>query len=1137
MESVRETQASVPNGPNGQIVGREADIAQLERCLNTALDGERQLVFVTGEPGIGKTTLVETFLASLPPRQDLRLGHGQCIEQYGAGEAYLPILEAINRLSQGSGGERLIEVLRQHAPTWLVQLPSLVEEADREALQRQVQGSTQERMLREMAEALVALTAEHGLVLVLEDLHWSDVSTLELLAYLARRQEPARLCIIGTYRAAEVRAHNSPLKGIVQELQARSLCQELPLTPLSEAAIAAYVTYRLGRVPTSGTLPDMIYHRTEGNPLFMVTTVDYLTRQGLLVEEAGGWTFKDTSEDAAHWVPEDLRQLIEKQIDSLPTDTQHLLEVGSVVGMEFSVAAVAAGLTMEVEGIETQCSRLARQGHFLQEHGLEEWPDGTLGGRYRFLHALYQNVLYDRLSRATQVRLHRQVGSCKETAYGERAHDIAAELAVHFEQGRVYPKAVQCHYQAGKNAVRRHAHVEAIEHFQTGLSFVEFLTDAQEGARQELVLQSALGSSLMLVRGYAVDEIEQIYLRVRELSQQLGDPIQLFRGQYGLATYYLIRAQYQTAAELADQLLLLGDQLGDLGLRVMARQMAGLIAFCVGELATAQTHLTQALRLYDPERHSGLLAIATYCRDYVALTSWFQGHPDRAVQQAHEALQLTQDQADLHALSVARSWAAGVHILCRQGGAAQAQLQLAFSLSQTQAFAFMATWQTILHSAARTMQGASAEGVAGLHTGLTACDKTGIYQFRSWFLVFLAEAYRGNGQPQEALRALEEALVFMQDTGERIFEAELHRLKGELLRAQESKSRKSKVKSQAEAEACFQQALAIARRQAAKSWELRAATSLGRLWQEQGKTDEARQLLEEIYSWFTEGFETQDLQDAEALLKSLGSQIERKVLPTPAESLPQAFAAPPDEKTLPLLDTLPTRQPHVYAASSTKPTISAAADSSVAEPSAAETSAAESIFRQEGEYWTVAFEGQVSRVKDVRGMHYLAQLLSHPSEEFHVLALAGEGQPQNVAAGTQRSAAVENESFQQGFTDGGDVLDPEARGAYRKRMQELQAELEEAHEFNDLGRIERLQEELDFLSQELSLAVGLGGRARKTNSPADRARSAVSKSIRTALRRIAKSHPPLGDYLRHTVRTGMFCRYAPDPRASFTWHS
>jgi predicted ATPase len=450
--------------------------------------------------------------------------HGQCIEHYGPGEAYLPLLDALGRRCRSADGERVVAGLRQHAPMWLVQLPAFIAPEERGALQRQVQGAARERMLRELTEALEALTAEHPLVLWLEDLQWSDVSTLDWLAFEARRKEPARLLVIGTYRPVEMFSDGHPLKNHVQELMAHHLCAELALGPLSEADIEKYLTARLsfpsplmGEGQGKGEMPRFLYslahtlhQRTAGNPLFLVSTVDDLVTQGVLTQTNGEWTLR--GELGALSIPETICQLVARQRERLQLEDQRVLAAASVAGMEFSAAAVAAALTMDTTVVERHCERLAERQHFLRRVGIEEWPDGTLAARYTFLHALYQQLWHERVTPTQLQHHHLQIGQRKERAYGDRAGEIAAELAVHFEQGQDYGKAVRYLQQAGQRAVQRSANVEAIAHFTKGLELLKTLPDTPERPQQELTLQIALGAPLAATKGQAAPEVASVYL-------------------------------------------------------------------------------------------------------------------------------------------------------------------------------------------------------------------------------------------------------------------------------------------------------------------------------------------------------------------------------------------------------------------------------------------------------------------------------------------------------------------------------------------------------------------------------------------------------------------------------------------------
>jgi len=454
---------------HGPIVEREVDIAYLHQCLNKIWSGARQVVFVTGEAGLGKTTVVETFVTEAGQRGDLWIGRGQCVEHYGAGEAYMPVLEALEQLCHTPGGQDLVAFLAHQAPTWQVQMPWLLSATDLDRLQRSTLGTTRERMLREMARALEILSVEKPLVLVLEDLHWSDYATLDLLAVLARRQESGRLLVLGTYRPEEVLGKEHPLATLTQELRLHAHSQELPLTLLTKAAVRAYLTARLPGAAITDELAQCIHQRTEGNPLFMVNMVDYVVAQDMPSALGGSRNQPVSLAEAAHGMPESLRQMLEHRFDRLRPEEQGVLEVGSVVGNEFAAAVVAAGLGGDVEQIEAWCEGLARRGQWLRSRGHSVWPDGTVSARYDFIHALYQEAVYNRIPAARRLRLHWRIGERLVAGYGEQARALAAELVVHFEQGREYGRAAHYCQQAAENALQRYVYREVITYFTRGL--------------------------------------------------------------------------------------------------------------------------------------------------------------------------------------------------------------------------------------------------------------------------------------------------------------------------------------------------------------------------------------------------------------------------------------------------------------------------------------------------------------------------------------------------------------------------------------------------------------------------------------------------------------------------------------------
>ena len=452
------------------LLGRDAELRTLCGCLERTLRGERQTVFVTGEPGIGKTTLVNALLEQAAAVPAVWIARGQCLEHYGAGEAYLPVLDGMSRLARTPPrGARVVDLLRRHAPAWLLELPSLLPVVEREALRSHLAGPTRERMLREMAEAMEAMSAESPLILVLEDLHWSDYSTLDLIAFLGRRRDPARLLVIGTYRPVDVILSEHPLKAVKRELQAHGLCRELPLEYLTEEAVVQFLAARFPGHHLPPRLARLIHRRTEGNPLFMVNLVEYLVFEQVIARSGDGWQLRGGFSEIESGIPENVRQLIEKQIERLGPDERTVLEGASVVGLECSSVAIGAGLDQPTDRVEERCEALVRRHQFLSPARIVELPDGTITPRYKFTHVLYLEVPYRLLPAMRRSQIHLRIGHSGEAIYGDRVGEIAAELAMHFEQGHDNARAVKYLLMAAENAAHRCAHHEAEALVQRGL--------------------------------------------------------------------------------------------------------------------------------------------------------------------------------------------------------------------------------------------------------------------------------------------------------------------------------------------------------------------------------------------------------------------------------------------------------------------------------------------------------------------------------------------------------------------------------------------------------------------------------------------------------------------------------------------
>ncbi|MGE0823151.1 MAG: tetratricopeptide repeat protein, partial [Candidatus Binatia bacterium] len=638
------------------------------------------------------------------------------------------------------------------------------------------------------------------------------------------------------------------------------------------------------------SLAQAIHRRTDGNPLFMVNVVDTLMAEGVLTDINGLGDSESTLVQATVALPENLRQLIEQQIEQLTPDERRVLEVASVVGMEFSAATVAAGLEHPEEAVEEQCAELARRGHFLDRSGNSEWPDGTLTTCFRFQHALYPEVLYERLSAGRRVKVHRAIGEREEQGYGERARERAAELAAHFERGRDYHKAVQYLQQAGETAVRRSAHQEAISLLTHGLELLQLLPDSPERTQQEIALQLVLSMSLAFVEGYGAPAVEKACLRALDLGRQLGETPQIVPALTKLSVLYCVQGKLQTAREMAERALLVAKKGTDHAALLMAHHALGSLLFFPGEFIHAREHLEQALALYDPQQHHHSIALfweadlGVSCLSRLSQNLWILGYPDQALQSIHAAFNLAQELSHPMSLAYPLGFAATVHLHRREAQAAQEHAEAEMAFAREHGLFFYVAEGTLLRARALTVQGREEEGLAQLRQILAALLATGAEVIRPVILAWIADTHRRLSQIEEGLAALAEAWAVVDKIGPYFAEGQLYRLKGELTLAREVKSQRAKVKNkksehtdprplnpdpQGEAGACFLKAIEIARRQHAKSFELQATMSLARLWQQQGKKTEARHMLADIYNWFTEGFDTKDLQEAKGLLEEL----------------------------------------------------------------------------------------------------------------------------------------------------------------------------------------------------------------------------------------------------------------------------
>jgi DNA-binding winged helix-turn-helix (wHTH) protein/tetratricopeptide (TPR) repeat protein len=835
------------------IVGRAHDLAALRAAFEQAAGGALRIVFVTGEGGIGKTTVVEHFVGTIEGAQVAR---GQCLEQYGGGEAYLPVLEAIGRLARNDTTGEVARIVGLHAPSWIPRLPAL-------ETGRAVPTARPAQMLREMADALEVLTRDRALVLLLEDLQWSDPSTVELIAYLARRTETARLLLIGTLRPADC-PDEHPVRRVRHDLRASSPFEELALTPLSPGDVQAYVDARFGRAPRDQLrrLATHVHERTDGNALFMVDMVNDLVAQETLVWRDGRWHVQGSLTQATSRTPAGLRELIGHRLQRFTPDMRAALEVASVAGDEFAIVGVAATLQEAPEKVEELFEKLAAQDMLIGDAGVTETPDGTITGRYRFLHALYRHVLYEGIGAARRMRLHRAIGLREETTAS------AAELAMHFERAGDHVRALVHHERAGTAALERHAAHEAAGHFGAALDALAHQPALPDRAERELDLVLSRATLLMTTRGYGAAETEQEFTRARALCDTLAASGRVLPVLRGLISYRQVRAELATAHELGELLLRCAVN-PDAGraARVQAHYGHGVTLYHLGSFEAARAHFEQALAEYDPATHGEHIRVyggydpGVACSMWLGWTFALLGRLEEAAVRVREGVDLARRLAHPFSLAWAHCGSSTLKLIYGDHLAAAVAASQAERLAEEHGFPYVLGVAMANRGWAVIRQGNLATGIPLLRDAIAAIDATGAALVRPQYLGMLAAADAIEGRFEVAAARIDEALAEMERSGERLHE--VHLLIG--------KSRLAAGDDDA-VEALLRRAVDVARRQGARLLELRVAVDLARHRRQRGDADAARALLAEAHDPFAGGpASTPDIAAARRLLTELSA--------------------------------------------------------------------------------------------------------------------------------------------------------------------------------------------------------------------------------------------------------------------------
>jgi DNA-binding winged helix-turn-helix (wHTH) protein/tetratricopeptide (TPR) repeat protein len=856
--------ASITHSP---VVGREREIGIAVQALHDADEGRRQLLFVTGNAGIGKTTLIDSVVDRAGAHA--WVGRGHCIEHYGNGEPYLPVMEALSGLGRHGDRRRLTQVLERYAPSWLLQLPTLLDPGDRTALQQRVLEPHCGRMLRELAEALEALdtmpyeTPAPVLVLVLEDLHWADASTLDLLRMLGRRRERARLLVVASYRPFESTATSSLLQGVVRDLCGQRLAQELLLESLGQTDVRCYLDHRFQPNTFPPALADRLHERTAGHPLFLAEVVRDLCARDTIVRGDVAWRCERDLPAVSATLPTSVRQLLAKEQDALSAEDRRVMQVASIAGFEFTAAAVAAALQSDPTEVEERCLRLARDQRFLRVAASEEWPDGTHSMRFAFLHELHQELWRDGVGLRRGEEWHRRIAERQEAAYGERAPEIAPALAIHFERGGDHDRAIAYRERAAALAMQRAATAEAKIHLNRAIEMLPRLADSAARERAELRLRIGGGTASVLAEGFASHDARTAFQRAYEIYQSNRDATELLDSMFGMCRSFWIVCELGRARELSDQMQVLVRRGTDPVHELAAHVAHGTVLATQGEFLGAAAVLSEGRDLARTigrgtpiDVYAGDLEVI--CTSTLANTLQIAGYPDQAARHMQDVHRLRDERHHPVTVVCALYGAVLFHRFRGDTEPALVHAECLCRVANDHELPQYMLYADMHRGWALAAHGRGEEGMALLKGSVDVVRLSGADLFLPDVLALLAEASMMIGSRPEARDALDEALAVASRHGYGMLDAELHRLDGELLVQSPGQEQ--------QAEAAFTRAIEIARRRQARSWELRAALSLAKLWRQQGDENGARTLVSSIYRQFTEGFDSRDLKAAEAFI-------------------------------------------------------------------------------------------------------------------------------------------------------------------------------------------------------------------------------------------------------------------------------
>ena len=828
-------------------VGRERERADLRTAFEAADRGVGQVVAVAGEPGIGKSTLVDDFLSELGTAA--WIGRGRCSERLAGAEAHLPFLEALDSLLERDPG--VATLMKQVAPGWYVQIaPVSDDESSAARLLADTRSGSAERLMREMGALLHELARSRPAVLFLDDVQWADVSTIDLLGYLAPKLAQLRALVLVTYRPTDLTVSRHPFLRLRADLSAHGALREVAVAFLTREDVEQYVSSQLREAPEG--LAGLIYKKTEGNPLFMVDLVRYLRERGVP---------SDWAAEIERNVPESVRGMIERKLERLDDQERQLLRVAAVQGFQFDSAIVAQVLERDPADVEDALQSLDRVHGLVQLLREQELPSQLFSLRYQFVHVLYQNALHASASPSRKASWSGKVAGALEAAYGERKRSVAAELALLYEMARDPWRASEHLLAAAEVASSRFATREAVAFAKRGLACLAAAGEGAEAKRRELALQKALLVPLAVLEGYGSPATERVSQRIIELAEQLEDHGSLFAALDAAVIPHMVRGECLAAATISDRMLAVADQSGSDVQQMNARMWAMIARHHMGELLTAQRHAEACIPMGTPANQAARLitifdpVVATLAESSRNL--WMMGDTRACLDHTRRAIELAREIRHPDSLSFALCFHGWMHGYREDWETCLRSTEEAIALGPEHGLVQTMAWNHCVHGWATAHTGKTADGLAELQSAIEDSVRIMGQIAMPHFFAMLAEVLILRGDHARALDEIERILTVNKTSGDRYFNAELHRLAATCHLA---------LGEPQAAEAALQQAIETARAQAAKTFELRATTALGRLWADRNEKGRAHALLQSVCETLRDAEETVDVRRARACL-------------------------------------------------------------------------------------------------------------------------------------------------------------------------------------------------------------------------------------------------------------------------------